>query len=151
MSIIIHSSLQDGWSPLMKACENGNAEVVKILVSAGAHVNDQNKHGDTALHLAAQLGREECVRLLLSVPGIDANLVNHSGQTPLKLASRYAVLTVLQKYTTSCEDFPVHTYGKVIMCGDSGAGKSTLTEVRHTWCIDIFTVYSVISDTLLNK
>eukprot|EP00731_Ephydatia_muelleri_P000477 Em0001g477a len=36
---------------------------------------------------------------------------------------------MLQKYTTSCEDFPVHTYGKVIMCGDSGAGKSTLTEV----------------------
>ncbi|KAL5515482.1 hypothetical protein EMCRGX_G000655 [Ephydatia muelleri] len=35
---------------------------------------------------------------------------------------------MLQKYTISCEDFPVHTYGKVIMCGDSGAGKSTLTE-----------------------
>ena len=48
MSIIIHSSLQDGWSPLMKACENGNAEVVKILVSAGAHVNDQNKVSSTS-------------------------------------------------------------------------------------------------------
>ena len=86
-----------------------------------------------------------CVRLLLSTPGIDANLVNHRGNTPLKLATDYEVLTMLRKYTTSCEDFPVHTYGKVIMCGDSGAGKSTLTEVRHTWCID------VITDTLLNK
>ena len=101
--------------------------------------------------MAARRDDEKCVRLLLSVPGIDANLVNHRGQTPLKLAAGYKVLTMLKKYTTSCEDFPVHTYGKVIMCGDSGAGKSTLTEVRHTWCIDIFTVYSVISDTLLNK
>ena len=28
---------------LMRACENGHVEVVKILVSAGAHVNDQNE------------------------------------------------------------------------------------------------------------
>ena len=75
---------------------------------------------------------EDCVRLLLSTIGIDANLVNHTGKTPLKLATSYEVLTLLKKYTTSCEDFPVHTYGKVIMCGDSGAGKTTLTEVRHT-------------------
>ena len=82
--------------------------------------------------MAAIFSCEGCVRLLLSAPGIDANLVNHSGNTPLKLATSYQVLTLLQKYTTSFEDFPVHTYGKVIMCGDSGAGKSTLTEVRHT-------------------
>ena len=82
--------------------------------------------------MAAEYRYKDCVRLLLSAPGIDANLVNHRGDTPLKLATSYDVLTLLQKYTTSCEDFPVHTYGKVIMCGDSGAGKSTLTEVRHT-------------------
>ena len=98
--------------------------------------------------MAAESGRVGCVRLLISTPGIDANLVDHKGNTPLKLATDYEVLTMLQKYTTSCEDFPVHTYGKVIICGDSGAGKSTLTEVRHTWCIDVFTMYSVITDTL---
>ena len=48
MSIIIHSSLQDGWSSLMWACENGHAEVVRILVSAGAHVNDQSKVSSTS-------------------------------------------------------------------------------------------------------
>ena len=69
------------------------------------------------------------------MPGINANLVNHRGQTPLQLAASYEILTLLQKYTKSCEDFPVHTYGKVIMCGDSGAGKTTLTEVRY---LDVF-------------
>ena len=48
MSIIIHSSLQDGWSSLMWACFNGHAEVVRILLSAGAHVNDQNKVSSTS-------------------------------------------------------------------------------------------------------
>ena len=48
MSIIIYSSLQGGTSSLMMACEKGNAEVVRILVSAGAHVNDQNKVSSTS-------------------------------------------------------------------------------------------------------
>ena len=43
MFIIIHSSLQYGTSSLMKACLNDHAEVVRILISAGAHVNDQRK------------------------------------------------------------------------------------------------------------
>ncbi|KAL5517605.1 hypothetical protein EMCRGX_G003187 [Ephydatia muelleri] len=39
----ILSKLQYGTSSLMRACKNGHAEVVRILVSAGAHINDQNK------------------------------------------------------------------------------------------------------------
>ena len=43
-----NSSLQDGWSSLMEACWNGHAEVVKILVSAGAHVNDKDQVRSTS-------------------------------------------------------------------------------------------------------
>ena len=35
--------LQDGWSPLMKAGENGHLDVVKTLIEAGANVNHTNK------------------------------------------------------------------------------------------------------------
>ena len=48
MSIIIHSSLQNGTSSLMVACYNGYAEVVRILLSAGAHVNHQDKVSSTS-------------------------------------------------------------------------------------------------------
>ena len=48
MSIIISSSLQNGESSLMMACEKGHAEVVKMLLSAGAHVNDQDKVSNTS-------------------------------------------------------------------------------------------------------
>ena len=95
-----------------------------------------------------------CVRLLLSAPGINANLENGRGKTPLKLATDYVVLTLLQKYTTSCEEFPVHTYGKVIMCGDSGAGKTTLTEVRNTTrYMDVYYICTVtcLLSVSLNK
>ena len=42
-NIMLHSSLQDGSSSLMLACRYVHAEVVRILVSAGSHVNDQDK------------------------------------------------------------------------------------------------------------
>ena len=48
MSIIIHSSLQDGNSSLMWACYNGHAEVVRILISAGVHVNHQEEVSSTS-------------------------------------------------------------------------------------------------------
>ena len=48
MSIIIHSSLQNGYSSLMDACRYGHAELVKILVSAGAHVNYQDEVSSTS-------------------------------------------------------------------------------------------------------
>ena len=48
MSIIIQSSLQDGWSSLMLACCNGDVEVVRILVSAGAQVNLQDEVSSTS-------------------------------------------------------------------------------------------------------
>ena len=47
MSIIISSYLQDGRSSLMMACEKGHAEVVRMLLSAGAHVDDQTKVSNT--------------------------------------------------------------------------------------------------------
>ena len=98
-----------------------------MLCSMHLYIQD----GDTALHKAAEYGHDGCVRLLLSTPGIDVNKKNKEYQTPLQVARGYNVLKMLQKYTTTCEAFPVHTFGKVIMCGDSGAGKSTLTKVRH--------------------
>ena len=46
--IILYSSLQDGWSSLMRACRYGHAKVVRILLLAGAHINDQEKVSSTS-------------------------------------------------------------------------------------------------------
>ena len=46
------------------------------------------------------------------------------------VARKYDIITLLQKYTTCYEDYPVHTFSKVILCGDTGAGKSSLAKVK---------------------
>ena len=48
----MHSSLQDGWSSLLLACRIGHEEVVKILLSAGAQINHQDKVGYIPVHTA---------------------------------------------------------------------------------------------------
>ena len=83
----------------------------------------------TALHWAAQYNHIGTVKALLATPGIDVNIQDSRGRIPLKLATKYEVLAMLRKYTTSCEDYPIHSFGKVILCGDTGSGKSTLAQV----------------------
>ena len=85
--------------------------------------------GNTSLHHAAGEGHTACVKYLLSTPGISVNTKNKRQQTPLMVATKYDVITSLQKYSTCYEDYPVHTFNKVILCGDTGAGKSSLAKV----------------------
>ena len=63
--------------------------------------------------------KASCVRALLSHPDIDINI---------QMVARYTSRGVF-KEMEACKDFRVHSYGKVVLCGNSGAGKSTLTQV----------------------
>jgi len=55
-----------GCTALMIAAWNGNAEIVQMLVDAGAQLNVQNNYGRTALFLAAHNGKVEIVKLLIA-------------------------------------------------------------------------------------
>lgn len=79
---------------LMVAAGKGHAEVVKLLLSAGANLNHQAKSscgfssftsGYTALMMAADEGYAEIVKLLLSA-GADVNVANGEGETALDVA-----------------------------------------------------------------
>ena len=84
--------------------------------------------GDTALHWAARYGWAECVRALLSHPGIDVNIKNNEGRTAMMEAG-YKSLGVFKQMMKAYSDFPADSYGKVVLFGHSGAGKSTLSQV----------------------
>ena len=58
------------------------------------------------------------------------NIINSKHLTPLMVATKYDVITVLQPYSTCYDDYPVHTFNKVILCGDTEAGKSSLAKVK---------------------
>ena len=54
----------EGWTPLMEAAELGNAELVSILLEAGADKNHTATNGMTALSIAISSEHASVVRLL---------------------------------------------------------------------------------------
>ncbi|PPQ81894.1 hypothetical protein CVT26_014323 [Gymnopilus dilepis] len=76
----------DGQTSLMLAVVQGHFDVVEFLLSDNdVDINAIDKGGFTALHLAATVGDEAMVKLLLAHHAIDVNPKIH-GFTPLHLA-----------------------------------------------------------------
>jgi len=55
-----------GYTALMKAADDGDADVVKLLIAANANLHVTNTYGATAFTVAARAGHLEIVKLLLS-------------------------------------------------------------------------------------
>ena len=88
----------EGWSPLMKAAEEGGVEVMKMLLDKKVDIEAANKKGRTALSFAAAPSNDErtgrpratpvaALRLLLE-RGADANRRDARDKTPKDYASR---------------------------------------------------------------
>ena len=54
----------DGWTALHWASQNGETEIVKCLVDAGAELDLQIWNGSTALNLASSGGRRKIMNIL---------------------------------------------------------------------------------------
>lgn len=68
----LDAQTQRGWTPTMEAALRNHAEVVRLLLEAGASSELTNEYGETALHLAAYFGSLDAVRVLLE-HGADPN------------------------------------------------------------------------------
>jgi uncharacterized protein len=67
---------------LFDAARNGDTELLRSYLNAGAPATMTNYAGDSLLMLAAYHGHAETVQLILHHGG-DANAANDRGQTPL--------------------------------------------------------------------
>jgi uncharacterized protein len=54
----------DGFTPLIVAAGYGSKDVVELLVTEGADVNEQDNQGRTALQFAAKIGRNDIALFL---------------------------------------------------------------------------------------
>ena len=63
---------KDGYTPLHRAVWQDTAEIVQLLIAAGADVNARTETGSTPLHSAAQLGTAETIEALIAA-GADMN------------------------------------------------------------------------------
>ncbi len=77
--------LDMGWTLLMKAAYDGSASQVKTRMGLGDKINDRDKTGGSALHLAVLQNHPPLVFLLLEL-GADPLLKNHDGKTPRDVA-----------------------------------------------------------------
>ena len=77
----------DGTTAIMYAASNGDVELVRALIRAGANVKLQNQFGTSAITEAAIIGSAPIIDLLLKA-GADANTKNPEGETPLMAVAR---------------------------------------------------------------
>lgn len=86
-----------GISPLYIACESGDEEEVKALLSKKIDIDHKLEDGQTALWVASQKGYANIVKRLLKY-GADLNITNNDLISPLKAASEHGhddVVTLL--------------------------------------------------------
>ncbi len=72
---------QFGNTPLIIACQNGNARIVKALIRHNANVDSQNKQGCTGLHYCISYGFNSLGDYLIA-KGANDKLLNSLGLSP---------------------------------------------------------------------
>ena len=92
-----------GETPLHSACKSRDASttlIEKILTTivkthTWSLVDAKDKHGNTALHLAARFDRPE---ILIKLKDLNPRAANNEGETPLHVAARYRRTGVLEVF-----------------------------------------------------
>lgn len=80
------SPLSVGNTAIHQACNNGHADVVKLLLDRGASALETNADGQTILHVACAKGHTNIVRMLLH-RGLNPEQKDFQGMSPLYLAA----------------------------------------------------------------
>ena len=89
-----------GWMPIHYAALSGSVEALSWLVEKGAKIdcvevgftphidiNAQNTRGQTALHIAAELGNIDIINVLMKDGKARVDICDYDGNTPLHVAA----------------------------------------------------------------
>src|SRR3569833_1385259 len=120
----------DDTSILQLAIQCAEYPVVEYVLSDGAasiDINARDKDGNTPLHVAAQQGRTQVVRLLLDQKDINDSIANSHGRLPIDLARNPEIFQLLQLSRSIFADNKVKEVQGLIARGDY----KTLAQVRE--------------------
>ena len=76
--------MDNGSSPLFVASQDGQTDIVSLLLNANANPNSQRDDGTSPLYIAGQQGHTDIVSLLLKA-NANPNSQKDDGSSPLSL------------------------------------------------------------------
>ncbi|XP_072275488.1 KN motif and ankyrin repeat domain-containing protein 4 [Pyxicephalus adspersus] len=109
------SATQGGQTALMLGISHGRSDMVKVLLECGADVNLQDEDGESALIIACQLGNVEIVKLILSHPDCNVELIDKAGNSALSIVDESTpseIAELLQAHTEHRRSCPAADTGK---------------------------------------
>jgi ankyrin repeat protein len=92
---MLHAKKHHGWTALMWAARNGQADLVNLLIDSGANMNAITKDGWTALVHAIDNKHVETAQLLLE-RGADPNLTEDGCSPALPTAAGYGFVDLVR-------------------------------------------------------
>lgn len=126
---VLHLSIQCAEIPVVEyVLSDGNGWV---------DYNAKDKEGNTPLHLAAQHGRTQIVRLLLEQKDINDALPNNQGRLPIDLARNPEIFQQLQLSRSLFTDSKVREIQEIIARKDYKTLAIVLEETRLKQVLDI--------------
>ncbi|ESZ90553.1 hypothetical protein SBOR_9060 [Sclerotinia borealis F-4128] len=135
----VSTNLED-TTILHLAIQCAEQQVIEYVLSDGAgtiDINARDRDGNTALHLAATLGRGPIVRLLLGQPDINDSLPNYAGRLPLDLARTPDIFQQLQLSRSLFVDSKIKQIQELVAQGDYKSLGEILEESRVKTVLDI--------------
>jgi hypothetical protein len=99
VSVDIIDTTVNKTTPLLEAARAGWAEVCQYLISKGANVLLTDKHGNSALHYASQIGIPSLVRDILHAPNGSSllTLKNYKMQLPIDVVANGSCRYILHR------------------------------------------------------
>jgi hypothetical protein len=146
-----------GESPLHKACMNTTAgrQLVQLMTRCGVNVNVPNSNGETPLHYAVRLLREDLVYLLLAA-GADPNIRGRDGRTILSIAQREAAQTRIADILARPEAYAAEFGGDAVaavtreqLCQACGSRTATTSGMLCDVCQQMTSLGTSSRDTMM--
>ena len=125
-----------GDAPIHIASKYARLEILKLVLnSTNCDPNQQNARGDTALHIVCRQNfpnEKQLLNTLTSIVGIDPEIVNHNGRTPIEVEGINYTAIDTMKNILEHKKSSIQAYLKIFVVGNSGTGKSTLIKAVTT-------------------